>query len=283
MRVEWLDGVPESKAFNEVGLFGNQNTVCQPKTPKWRHTVEPLKTAFPKWEGSVAAGDLSLRKPDLDPSRDSRRPPEFARRGPVDLQDYRRWMRVQHGLHARHGAHEVVRELGVRRPAHHQDQRHLEALHRGQFVGHVADAAVVCDGHAPVGSAMLQPLLVAAIGREQVAVTLHLEAGVGQDAWKLRFFRTICGWRSTVSSLEDELSTAAVGRFVASAGLPAAVDSRAEAVCARGGRREIGYTPRVGTVAAWALLPALRCLSAATSWGLNSGARLRVHAGAQGR
>jgi hypothetical protein len=79
------------------------------------------------------------------------------------------------------------------------------------------------------------------------------------------------------------LPAAAVGRFVASAGLPAAVDSRAEAVCARGGRREIGYTPRVGTVAAWALLPALRRLSAATSWGLNSGARLRVHAGAQGR
>lgn len=51
VRVEWLDGVPESKAFNEVGLFGNQNTVCQPKTPKWRHTVERLKTAFPRWEG----------------------------------------------------------------------------------------------------------------------------------------------------------------------------------------------------------------------------------------
>jgi hypothetical protein len=39
------------------------------------------------------------------------------------------------------------------------------------------------------------------------------------------------------------LPAAAVGRFVASAGLPAAVDGRAEAVCARGGRREIGYTP----------------------------------------
>lgn len=51
VRVQWLDTVDESKAFYEVGLFGNQNTVCQPTTPKWRHTVERLKTVFPKWAG----------------------------------------------------------------------------------------------------------------------------------------------------------------------------------------------------------------------------------------
>ena len=50
VRVAWLDTVPESKAVNEVGLFGNQNTVCQPTTPKWRHTVERLKTYFTKWD-----------------------------------------------------------------------------------------------------------------------------------------------------------------------------------------------------------------------------------------
>lgn len=49
VRVQWLDTVPESKAVNEVGLFGNQNTVCQPTTPKWRHTVERLKVHFSKW------------------------------------------------------------------------------------------------------------------------------------------------------------------------------------------------------------------------------------------
>jgi len=47
---EKLDTVPENKAFNEISLFGNQNTVCQPTTPKWRHTVEHLKTYFKKWE-----------------------------------------------------------------------------------------------------------------------------------------------------------------------------------------------------------------------------------------
>lgn len=49
VRVKWLDTVPENKAVNEVGFFGNQNTVCQPTTPKWRHTVERLRTFFPNW------------------------------------------------------------------------------------------------------------------------------------------------------------------------------------------------------------------------------------------
>jgi hypothetical protein len=50
VRVKWLDTVPEIEAFDEVGLFGNQNTVCQPTTPKWRHTVERLKTKFESWD-----------------------------------------------------------------------------------------------------------------------------------------------------------------------------------------------------------------------------------------
>ena len=49
VRMKWLETVPENKAVNEVGLFGNQNTVCQPTTPKWRHTVERLKVYFRKW------------------------------------------------------------------------------------------------------------------------------------------------------------------------------------------------------------------------------------------
>jgi hypothetical protein len=53
VRVAWLDFVPEEKAFNEVGLFGNQNTVCQPASPKWRHTVERLKTFFKKWDAKT--------------------------------------------------------------------------------------------------------------------------------------------------------------------------------------------------------------------------------------
>lgn len=50
VRVQWLDTVPETEAVNAVGMFGNQNTVCQPTTPKWRHTVERLKTRFTNWD-----------------------------------------------------------------------------------------------------------------------------------------------------------------------------------------------------------------------------------------
>lgn len=59
VRVEWLDTVAEAQAFREIGLFGNQNTVCQPTTPKWRHTVDRLKTVFRNWDGPAptAAGD----------------------------------------------------------------------------------------------------------------------------------------------------------------------------------------------------------------------------------
>ena len=41
--VRWLHSVPIEVAINDIGLFGNQNTVCKPTTPKWRTTVERLK------------------------------------------------------------------------------------------------------------------------------------------------------------------------------------------------------------------------------------------------
>ena len=44
------DKTPRDKAFHEVGLFGNQNSVCQPVAASWRHTVERLKTVFPSWD-----------------------------------------------------------------------------------------------------------------------------------------------------------------------------------------------------------------------------------------
>lgn len=46
--VDWIQTVPLEQAVQEVGMFGNQNTVCKPTTPKWRSTVERLKHHFPK-------------------------------------------------------------------------------------------------------------------------------------------------------------------------------------------------------------------------------------------
>jgi hypothetical protein len=50
VKVDWAQTVPITEAFNEVGLFGNQNTVCAPKSPKWRHTVERLKQVFTNYD-----------------------------------------------------------------------------------------------------------------------------------------------------------------------------------------------------------------------------------------
>lgn len=41
--VHWLHKVDVNDAVNEVGLFGNQNSVARPRTPKWEHTVTRLK------------------------------------------------------------------------------------------------------------------------------------------------------------------------------------------------------------------------------------------------
>jgi hypothetical protein len=45
--IEWQKTVPIEEAVSELGMFGNQNTVCKPTTPKWRTTVERLKE---RWE-----------------------------------------------------------------------------------------------------------------------------------------------------------------------------------------------------------------------------------------
>lgn len=46
VRVRWEKTLPVEAAVKEVGLFGNQNTVCQPTTPKWEHTVKRVKELF---------------------------------------------------------------------------------------------------------------------------------------------------------------------------------------------------------------------------------------------
>ena len=48
--VDWLQTVDKDHAINEIGLFGNQNTICQPTAAKWRYTVERLKQKFQKWD-----------------------------------------------------------------------------------------------------------------------------------------------------------------------------------------------------------------------------------------
>jgi hypothetical protein len=51
--VEWIQTVTLDQAVKELGMFGNQNTVCKPTTPKWRSTVESLKKHFPSAGSSL--------------------------------------------------------------------------------------------------------------------------------------------------------------------------------------------------------------------------------------
>ena len=48
--IYWLQTVQLENGVSELGLFGNQNTVCKPTTPKWRHTVERLREHFPEFD-----------------------------------------------------------------------------------------------------------------------------------------------------------------------------------------------------------------------------------------
>jgi hypothetical protein len=48
--IKWLQTVSLEEAIQEVGMFGNQNTVCKPRTPTWRSTVERLKLKFPDFD-----------------------------------------------------------------------------------------------------------------------------------------------------------------------------------------------------------------------------------------
>ncbi len=45
----WLDTVTLEKAIQGKGFFGNQNTVCRPKSSSWPLTIEHLKVKFPNF------------------------------------------------------------------------------------------------------------------------------------------------------------------------------------------------------------------------------------------
>ena len=50
--VKWLETREIDQAVREIGFFGNQNTVCKPRSKKWRTTVDRLKQVFTGWNRS---------------------------------------------------------------------------------------------------------------------------------------------------------------------------------------------------------------------------------------
>ncbi len=53
--IRWLQTRRKSEAIQEIGFFGNQNSICAPTAPKWRSTVERLKAFFPKFNDDSAS------------------------------------------------------------------------------------------------------------------------------------------------------------------------------------------------------------------------------------
>lgn len=47
VKVRWLKSFPIKQAVSELGFFGNQNSVCKPRSSRWLFTVDTLKK---KWD-----------------------------------------------------------------------------------------------------------------------------------------------------------------------------------------------------------------------------------------
>ena len=47
VRVKWQRSFPIKQAVSELGFFGNQNSVCKPRSSKWLFTIDTLKK---KWD-----------------------------------------------------------------------------------------------------------------------------------------------------------------------------------------------------------------------------------------
>jgi hypothetical protein len=46
VKINWVKTFSRADAYDELGFFGNQNSVCKPTAPRWRSTVEHLKEKF---------------------------------------------------------------------------------------------------------------------------------------------------------------------------------------------------------------------------------------------
>ena len=69
---------------------------------------------------------------------------------------------------------EMPGELGQRRFADDDEQRHAMSNDRGELVRFVPDAPIVAYGNPAAAADGVQPLLISAIGREMVAVAFYL-------------------------------------------------------------------------------------------------------------
>ena len=75
-------------------------------------------------------------------------------------------------------------KVRVSRFPHDNQQSNAVLLDGGEFVRRVTDALVVRDGDAAVATAVFEPLLVRAIRRKQIVVSLYPQASIGENLGK---------------------------------------------------------------------------------------------------
>lgn len=90
-------------------------------------------------------------------------------------------MLVDEDLDARQGVHKILCKLRERNLSDHDQQCHAVLDDGGKLVGGVADALVVGDADTAVAAAVLEPLFVGAVGREEVRVPFDAQAGGGEN------------------------------------------------------------------------------------------------------
>jgi len=93
-------------------------------------------------------------------------------------------MAAEESLNRGPRGHEVLRQLGVRRPTHDDDQAKPGAEHRGFLIGATADRFVVCDGGPTLRRHSRDPDFVWRIVGEVVGVAFDTQAGLAENGWE---------------------------------------------------------------------------------------------------
>lgn len=99
----------------------------------------------------------------------------------IDLCHIRRLVLVEERFDPGQGVDEIASQLGVGSFAKHDPKRDSMSNDSFTLVRDVANALVMRERDSAIAAAMLEPLLVGALGREEVVVPLDRQAGCGED------------------------------------------------------------------------------------------------------
>lgn len=120
-------------------------------------------------------------EPEFDPAGCVRVDGRLVSWRPIDLGDEGRVVPFQKTENAVFRCGEGVCELRVGRVADHDKQRDTALDDRREFIGFVADAAVVGDGYPTALADFFQPGRIRAIVREVIRMAFDMQTRSGQD------------------------------------------------------------------------------------------------------